>query len=149
MKKIVCFLLCVLFVSAAAHPVLAGQIEKEITIIPQENGDYIEVEIVDFPTRASTSSTKTYTYKDSSGVAQWKALLTGTFTYNGTTSSCTNSSVAVTIYEDAWYTVSKSATKSRNTAYATVTMGYKVLGITTTQKTNNLSLACDKDGNLS
>ena len=147
MKKTISILLClVVFLSNLLVPVLASE---TITIIPQENGDYIEVEIIYLPTRASTSSTKTYTYKDSSGVAQWKALLSGTFTYNGTTSSCTNSTVGVTIYNDAWYMVSKSATKSGSAAYGTVTMGHKVLGATTSQKTYNLFLICDKDGNLS
>ena len=148
-KKTICLFLCVLLVFAVAQPALAGQTEKNVTIIQLENGDYIEVEIVSSLTRASTSSTKTYTYKNSSGVAQWKALLNGTFTYNGTTSSCTSASVAVSIYDNAWYTISKSATKSGSAAYGTVTMGYQTLGVTTTQRTQNLFLLCDANGNLS
>ena len=79
----------------------------------------------------------------------WKAVLTGTFTYNGTSATCTASSCNVIIYDSDWHEISKSATKSSNTASASVTMGRKFLGITIDKETFYLSLSCDKNGVLS
>ena len=95
------------------------------------------------------SGTKTQTYYDASGNTDWKVVLTGTFSYTGSSATCTASSVSVTIYDSDWYTVSKSATKSGATASASVTMGYKVLGVTTKKVTATPTLTCDANGNLS
>ena len=79
----------------------------------------------------------------------WKAVLTGTFTYNGTSAACTASSCNVTIYDSNCHEISKSATKSSNTASASVTMGRKFLGITVAKNDYSISLSCDKNGVLS
>lgn len=116
-----------------------------------ENGCYIVETLTEFTARSAreTTGTKARTYYNSDGTALWKAVLTGTFTYDGTSATCTSASVSVTVYDSGWYTISKSASKSGNTASATVTMGYKTLGVTTDKVTTNLTLSCDKDGNLS
>lgn len=129
----------------------AEQNSEQKEIIPLEDGAYIEVTIESVATIASGTVTKNknYTYYTSDGSVEWKITLTGTFIYNGTTSTCTASSCSVTIYNSNWYAVSKSTTKSGNTAYATVTMGLRYLGITVTKQTYNITLTCDKDGNVS
>lgn len=55
----------------------------------------------------------------------------------------------VTILSSTWYVVSKSATKGGNTAKATVTMGRKLVGVTIDKETYNITLTCDKNGNVS
>ena len=97
----------------------------------------------------SKSGSKPYTYYDSDGKTLWKATLTGSFTYNGSTATCTSSRVDVTIYDSTWHTASKSSNKSGNTASASVTMEKRQLGITVTSKSVSMSLSCDKNGNLS
>lgn len=125
--------------------------DNSAEIIALENGDYIVVTTEEYNTRASQtkSANRKYSYTTSSGEVSWVITLYGTFTYNGTTSTCTASSVDVTVNASNWYLVSKAASKSGNTATADVTMGKKLLGITIAKEDYTLSLTCDKNGNLS
>ena len=115
------------------------------------DGSYLveTIEITQARASGMKTGTKTQTYYDSTGEAEWKAVLTGTFTYTGSSATCTSSSVSVTIYDTSWNTVSKSASKSSNIASASVTMECKLLGITTNKVTVNPTLTCDANGNLS
>lgn len=90
-----------------------------------------------------------YTYYTNDDELVWKVTLRGSFTYNGTTSSCTSSSVSINVIDDSWYTVSQSADKTANQAHAVVTMGKKMLGITISKIKVELTLNCDKNGVLS
>lgn len=150
MKRILsCILVSVLLLCMI--PVCGNAMENQMETIYFEDGSYMTVEVITKSTRASgsVSGSKPYTYYDSNGSAQWKATLSGSFTYNGSSATCTSSSVDVTIYNSSWYESSKSASKSGNTASASVTMGKKMAGVTVMTKTASLSLSCDKNGNLS
>ena len=120
-------------------------------IIYLEDGSYISISIEEAQTKASGTRTgsKTYNHYNSADELLWKAVLTGTFTYNGTSAACTASSSAVTIYDSSFFEVSKTATKSGNTAYTTVSIGRKFLGITVAKNDYSISLSCDKNGVLS
>lgn len=130
---------------------VAGSAAERMETIYYDDGSYMTIEVMYSPTRATWSVTgnKQYTYYNSSSVSQWKAVLTGTFTYTGSSSSCTASSVNVTIYDSSWYVISKSASKNGNTATGTATIGEKVSGVTITRVPVNLTLSCDANGNLS
>ena len=135
-------------------PVVAASAEQSTEpdeVIWLENGDYIIVTTQTISTYASGTITKNKhgTYYGADDNPEWKVTLTGTFTYNGTSSTCTSSSCSVSIYDNHWYLVSKSAGKSGNTATATATLGYKSLGVTVGKRTYNLTLTCDKNGNVS
>ena len=149
LKRIFSFL----FIFALLLPVqaLAANETEAASIIYFEDGSYITITINVFESRASGSKTgqKNYVYTSNSGTVCWDATLTGTFTYTGSSATCTYSDCSVTVYENNWYIVSKSAAKSGNTATATVTMGRKVLGITIAKDTYNMALSCDANGNLS
>lgn len=154
MKKRFWAILLLLAFAFSLFPVQALGIEQFTVskeVIWLEGGESLTITISESTSRASGTKTGAaeYLYSGSDGVAKWKAVLTGTFTYNGTTSTCTASSCSVTIYDTSWYNISKSASKSGNTATATVTMGLKVLGVTVSKPTYDLTLTCDKDGNLS
>ena len=151
MKRIICLaLLAVMLVSVLPINTYAVNIE-EIGITYFEDGSYMTETIYTIQSRASGTITgsKEKNYYDESGSLDWKAVLTGTFGYTGSSAVCTASSCNVTIYDSAWYTISKSATKSSNSAFASVTMGYKVLGVTVNQVPVSITLTCDKNGNLS
>lgn len=151
MKRIVCLIL-VFILTVTVFPVNCFAIGTAETIVSYyEDGSYLVETIEIVQTRASGTKTgsKTQTYYGSAGDAEWQVVLTGTFTYTGSNATCTASSVSVTIYDSDWYTVSKSANKSGNTATASVTMGYKLLGITTRKVSANPVLTCDANGNLS
>lgn len=148
MKRTATFVLIIVCI-ISMFPAVAYADNPE-TVIMLENGDYITVTKQESPARASGTKTgsRTQTYVTSDGTTAWQAVLTATFSYNGATSSCTSSNCSVNVYSSSWYLVSKSATKSGNTATATFTMGYRVLGVTASKPTYQLSLSCDKNGNL-
>lgn len=150
MKKMIGWLLAaVLFVNVL--PLSGNAAETELATINFDDGSYMTVEIITSETRASGSKTgaKQYTYYDSSSVAQWKAVLTGTFTYTGSSATCTSSSMDVTIYDSSWYVISKSSSKSGSKAIGSAIIGEKT-GVTSVAKIPvNLTLTCDANGNLS
>ncbi len=120
-------------------------------IIYLEDGSYITVELTWTESRASgtKTGTKTYTLKTNAGEELWRAVLRGTFTYTGSSATCTASSCDVTISDSAWYVVSKTASKSGNAAVADLTMGKKFLGITIDKESISMRITCDANGNLS
>ena len=153
MKKRFAVLFFVILIVAMlpTNALAAGMQSQEENIIYFEDGSYIVVTLSEIETRASGTKTgqKTYNYLDGNGEVSWKAVITGTFTYTGSSATCTSSICDVTVYDTAWYVVSRTTGKSGNTATAEVTMGRKYLGITVTKKTLSLKITCDANGNLS
>ncbi len=153
MKKIISIFLAlvtlVLMIPAAQASVQTST--SDLDIIYLEDGGYIMVELNtnSDTARATVSKSKVATRYSDDDEMQWQIRLSGSFTYNGTTASCTSSSCTVTIYNNAWYMDSKTAWASGNTAYATVEMGRKLLGVTVKRETVDLTLTCDKNGNFS
>ena len=130
---------------------MAASVPSAQEVIYFEDGSYITVTLSETQARASgtKSGSKTYRSYTSDGTEEWRAVLSGTFTYTGSSATCTASSCNVTISNTAWYVVSKTATKSGNTAKASITMGRKLLGITIEKKSAELSLSCSANGTLS
>lgn len=151
MKKALCVGLLVIMLVSLTVSVSAAEIVTNEEVVYYDDGSYLVISIQESFARAAGTKTGsvTYTYHAADGSDEWKAVLKGTFTYDGTTSTCTSSSCTVTVYADNWYEISKTAGKSGGIATASVTMGRKFLGITIAQDTYELTLACDKDGNLS
>lgn len=151
MKRIVsAFLSVLLLVSMIPVQTFAQETERNM-ITYFEDGSYLVEKIVQSQMRASgtVSGSKEKTYHGSDGSAKWKAVLNGTFSYTGSSATRTAASCSVTIYDSDWYTVSKSASKSGNTAYGYVTVGKKLLGVKVDEVSASLSLKCDENGNLS
>lgn len=100
--------------------------------------------------KATTKTgTKLYTYKNSDGETQWTYEVTGIFTYTGSSSTCTSVSDSYKISNSKWHMTSHSCSKNGNTASGTITMKYKLLGITTTTVSPTVTLACSATGVLS
>lgn len=116
---------------------------------------YIEevIEVVETNTNTRATSTKTAKktsyFKNSSGTNLWSVTVTGTFTYNGSTSSCTSATVSAASYNNNWKISTKSSSKSGNTASATATAKYYLDGSLISTHKNTVKLTCDKNGNLS
>lgn len=125
---------------------LVGQDVKEVA----KSGDLL---IVISELRASSSGIKsgsiTYTKSGSSGSTIWTAILSASFTYDGTSSSCTAANLNISISSSNCYEISRSVSRSGNTATATFTIGYEILGVTYNTENYTITLSCDKDGNLS
>ena len=154
MKRIAVLLLTVtmalLLLPANAYAASIFQETQGVKVQRFTDGSYLMITTQTIETYASgtTTGTDTYTYYSANNEIVWKAVLTGTFTYNGTTATCTASSCDVTVYNNNCYVISKSASKSANTATGAVTIGYKFLGVTVKKETYDLSLSCDPNGNL-
>ena len=150
-KRFACALFIFVLIVSLPTKAFATNYNETASIIYLEDGSYITITTVEIETRASGSKTaqRTYTCTANDGTVCWTATLTASFSYTGSSATCTSSDCSVTVYKSNWYTVSKSATKSGNTATATVTMGRKVLGITIAKDTYSISISCDPNGNLS
>ncbi len=83
------------------------------------------------------------TYKNALGTVMWKVTVTGTFTYNGVTSSATDAEVSVSLYSDNVKFVSKNAYTSGASAIGTATVTYNA-----SHTTRSATVSCDKNGNL-
>lgn len=146
MKKLVSVILVLVFVFSCLP--VAGAAEMVATEkIEFDDGSYLIVETIQNGARAarSISGSKPYTYYNASNEAQWQVNLYGTFTYTGSSATCTASSVSTTIYNSSWSTVSKSASKSGNKATGSVTMKQS----TVKSVPISLSLSCSASGSLS
>ena len=98
--------------------------------------------------RSTISKTKTTYYYDSSNNLDWKASLTASFSYNGTTSSCTSASIGYNIYDNNWRLTSSDCSKSGATATGNFTFKHYTLGIPTNTINRTLTLTCDPNGNI-
>lgn len=148
------FIIIALFISGYSLPVYADSSENDMkySIEYFDDGSYMITTIsedVNNSRATVKSGSKTTTYKNSSGETQWTYKITGTFSYTGSSSSCTSVSDSYTISNDNWHMSSHSCSKSGNTAYGTVTMKYKVLGVTFDTISKDLSLTCSATGTLS
>lgn len=147
----VALFLCILPVQTVAAE---NVVSRDVTYYA--DGSYSVVTITvdeqnEAPARATTykTGTKVYNYYSDDGTIEWKMTLKATFSYTGSTSSCTSvDNVAVNIYDSDWSMLSKSSSKSGNTATANVTMG-KTQVVGTYKVPVTLTLSCDKNGNLS
>ena len=150
--SVISFCLMLLLVCSPLY-VSATEIAAETdNIIMYEDGSYITITIQESASRTSYVKTgsKTLTYTNSNGVVEWEAVLSCSFLYDGTTSSCTSSICQVTTYHEDWYEYSNSTTRSGATATTELTMGLKgIFGITVKKYSYTITLTCDKNGNLS
>lgn len=129
------------FASAASETIVASF----------EDGSYMteEIDVQDARASGSKTGTKTRNYYDANDDLVWKVVLTGKFTYTGSSATCTSSSISTTVYDSVWYTVSKTSSKTGNKAKGTAVMGEKALGVTVGKVQVDLTLTCDANGNLS
>lgn len=149
MKRIISMCL-VISLFLILFPISASALEVSEQTIYLDDGNYIIVTIESYDLRASGTKTGSKTYTGYyGGSAAWKVILSGTFTYTGSSATCTDSGCSTSVYNSEWYTVSKSAGKSSNAATANASMGRKVLGVTVETVPVNLKLTCDANGNLS
>ncbi len=141
---VICSILCL--------PVSAVKGTKtETTIKYLENGDYIETTITYYETNtrvATKSGSKTSRYYNDDGDTMWSVTVNGTFTYNGTTSSCTSVSRSTSAPGSNWSIKSSSCSRSGNCASATATATYKGV-LTSRDYTETVNLYCSPYGILS
>ena len=102
-------------------------------------------------TRATYGKTgaKTSTIYNADDEAMVTLKLTASFSYTGTSSSCTSASTSYTIHEDSWKVTSATATKSGNKATGNFTSKHYVLLIPVQTINSTVTLTCSNTGVLS
>lgn len=117
-----------------------------------EDGSYAITSIIINHSLLSASNsitrTKKYEFFDSTNQLCWAAFLTASFTYNGTTSSCTSVSRTKTIYDTAWKCTASSCSKSGATATGDFTFKHYVIGIPNKTINKTLTLTCSPNGTI-
>ena len=133
-----------------------GQTATAATI-QNEDGCYWETVIQDVPllqTATTASTTKTITktktsyYTNSNGVVLWSVSVTGTFSYNGSTSKCTSCSHKATAPGASWSIKSSSSSRSGNSATANA-IATHYNGIISKDYSKSVTIKCSKDGIIS
>lgn len=150
MKKFLTGILIAFLLMLCTLPVYAAEADKEV--IYYDDGSYtiVTMDVVGVARATDKiSANKVYNHCSPSGATEWKATMRATFTYTGSTATCTSvDSLSVSIYNDDWSLVSKSTRKSGATAYGDVVMERSIIGGTQGVPVT-LTLTCDKNGNLS
>ncbi|MBQ3783425.1 MAG: hypothetical protein II838_08300 [Lachnospiraceae bacterium] len=156
MKKFISLLIAIaiIFILPASNTVQAsdGKSFKQTytTIEYLDNGDCIETTlVVSDSSKGTVNGTKTSTYKNSSNETLWYVSVTGTFSYNGTSSTCINASGDSHSYSSYWTVSNPTVSKSGNTATSTATGKKRVFGIVVQTQTLTVTLSCSKNGVLS
>ncbi len=121
------------------------------TIIFTNSGECLEITVpkIIISQRGTITGQVAYRYRDSGGIVQWTAILTGSFTFNGSSATCTAASCITSVQQGNWHETYNHAYPSGNTAQADITMVRKVLFVTVQTETAHLVLSCDANGNLS
>ncbi len=98
MKRVICIFLAMLMM-ACVLPMNIFAANENVKITYYEDGSYLVEKIVSQMERASgkVTGSKTGTHYDSAGTLEWEVVLTGSFTYTGSTSSCTAASVSTNV----------------------------------------------------
>ena len=123
-----------------------------VTTILHEDGSRDIITILAYDTGRTTNTITGSVIRDnysSENELVWRVKLTGTFTYDGTTSSCTDAYTTITFYKSGWSVLAENTGHTGCTASTNVMLGKNVLGVVLHAATVNLTLTCDKDGNLS
>lgn len=133
-------------------PVQAEDSEVQTQIEYLEDGSYYVTTITTEQglERSVKSGSKSTQYFDASNKLQWTFTVTGTFSYNGSSSSCTKATYSLNIANDAWKKESASAYASGNRAVGKVSMQEYLLFLPKGDAVNRtITLTCDAKGNLS
>jgi hypothetical protein len=158
MKKILSIAIIVITMIAMSVPSFADtsnpSIVSEATTY-MSDGSYYVTTINESTTGnmiQAASSTKTgtkrTTYYNSSGASLWYVEVTGTFTYNGSTSSCTSATVSAASQASNWVISSTSASKSGNQAKGSATAKFYNGSIVIQTVSKTVILTCSKTGTL-
>lgn len=142
MKKIILciFLALGCFISNVSHIEASEYFYEEMITVDS-----------DLQTRATSTKTgtKTVNVKNSSGKVLWSVSVKGTFTYNGSTATCTNASVSTNINESGWKVVNSSSSKSGNKATGYAKVNCYRGGVLIDSLSKTVTLTCSATGKLS
>ena len=124
------------------------------TIEYLDNGYYIETTIrvesvTDSQnTRGTKTSTKTRSYKNNAGDVMCSLSITGTFSYNGSSATCTSCYHSYTAPGSTWEVLNPSSSRSGNSATATATARHH-LTVSYADYPMSVTILCSANGTIS
>ena len=101
-----------------------------------------------FAKQETITKTKYCNYFDSDGKLLWSVQLKGTFTYNHRTSVCVSSEITDIIMDSDWKLQSKKSIEEGNSAKGSFAVRQYKLGVPLKLIEKELTLTCDKNGNV-
>lgn len=161
MKKIASLLLLVITITFLEPTIIKASgsyIEPSCEIVYLDGGYYIETTLEEVPiynivSPQSTKSnaitiTKTAKYKNKSGTTLWSVSITATFSYNGTSSQCTQYYHSASAPAATWRIKSVSSYKNGNSATA-IAIATHTIENQSQDITKSVTIQCSKDGVVS
>lgn len=152
-KLILVFLVLLMFLS---FPMISYANDSEMAeyengyIEYYEDGSYsittIEASMISTFAASTVKQTKTTSHYSSKDEKEWDITVTGTFTFTGSSATCTNSKVSYKIYDTNWKVTSAQASKSGRTATGEFTLKRYFLGIPIETENKTLTLTCSNTG---
>ncbi len=151
MKSLSVLLVFILMFSLLAPINVQATNQYDTETIYFSDGSYIISETTVIHPRAGSAigGNRHYDYYNANNVKQWRATVTGTFTYDGTTATCTAVSTNFTVYASGWSLDSVSKYKIGNKAIGDFYISYAPLPGDDFETSVRVQLTCDKNGNLS
>ena len=152
-KKVSVFILIFLFCISVPFGAMAqSNTQPETEVEYLEDGSYLVTQIesgISLFASGSKTVTKYTSYYNSDDEIQWTLYLKASFTYTGSSATCTSASTSYKIYESAWKVTDALATKSGRTATGDYVVKKYWLGIITTTVPVKIIATCDNNGNIS
>lgn len=152
-KRLSLFLLTMLFCFTVPFSALAQTNEQTKTDVQYfEDGSYLVVETQDkisLFASGTVNKAKTGYYYNNDNELQWSVTLDATFTYTGSSATCTKASTSYKIYDSAWKVKEANATRSGRTATGDFLVKKYWLGIITKTVPLTITISCDNNGNIS
>ena len=115
-----------------------------------DDGSYIvtritESTITTFAAK-TVSKSKSADYYESDNTKAWTVTLNATFSYTGSSATCTNATTSSKIYNDKWKVTSAVPSKSGNKATGTFTVKKYALGLPIKTVNKTLTITCSNTG---
>lgn len=150
MKRFVSLTIITLILLFCINIVAFGYYEDEQFA---ENDFYIVVTFTEsedvFRASGTKTGSKTITGYNDDNEKLWDATIHCSFSYTGSSATCTAASITYNEYSSKWKITSATTTRSGNTATGNITAKKYVLGIPVQTVEETISITCSADGTLS
>lgn len=155
-KKLCALIVACMFIFTGFTPIAHAQESTTTTEVYTESDCTVTVTTIVTPlssnarsSRSAKSVTKTATINNAFGSTVAVFSITATFSYNGSTATCTSVSHSKTIKNNSWSFSRAISGKSGAVATGYYTVDYYQTGVKLNTVSGSLKLSCDRNGNIS
>lgn len=153
-KRLSFFLLAMMFCFSVPFSAFAQiQTQPETEVQYFEDGSYLVIKTQEdislFASGTKSKSKTGYYYDGDNNELRWSVTLNATFSYTGSSATCTKASTSYKIYDSAWKVKEANATRSGRTATGDFLVKKYWLGIITKTVPLTITISCDNNGNIS